>query len=97
MGGSIASHMANNYPEYIDFLFVDRSFGTLENMANSMIFGDKSTLLFKIFFFGGWQIRSDENFYLANCFKILTQDPWDEMIDLYSALNTHVAKIACLE
>jgi hypothetical protein len=28
---------------------------------------------------------------------MMTQDPWDEMVDMYSALNTHVAKVACKE
>jgi len=97
MGGTIATHLANEYPKLIEFLFVDRSFGTLEVMANSLIFGNKNNCLLKTFLFGGWPIRSDVNFYETKCFKIVTQDPWDEMIDMYSSLNTHVAKIACLE
>ena len=28
---------------------------------------------------------------------MLSQDPWDEMIDLYAALNVQVAKVACEE
>jgi pimeloyl-ACP methyl ester carboxylesterase len=30
LGGTMASHLANNFPEHIDFLFVDRSLGSLE-------------------------------------------------------------------
>jgi len=33
LGGTMASHLANHYRQYISFLFVDRSFGSLEEMA----------------------------------------------------------------
>lgn len=97
LGGSVASHLANSYPKMIDFLFVDRSFGNLETMVQSFMFGNQNQCIFRSFSFGGWPVRSDINFFEAKCFKMMTQDPWDEMVDMYCALNTHVAKEACRE
>lgn len=97
LGGTVATHLASNYPKLIDFLFVDRSFGTLEKMATSLFIGKRSMCLFKVFTFGGWPVRSDLNFFEAKCFKMLSQDPCDEMVDQYCALNAHVAKLACHE
>ena len=61
------------------------------------MFGTKNQFLYKTFKFGGWPVRSDINFFEAKCFKMMTQDPNDEIIDKFSALNTHVAKVACTE
>ena len=97
IGGTIATHMANRYPQHIDFLFVDRSLGNLESVSSSIISGTQNANLFKCFTYGGWNVRSDINFLEAKCFKMLSQDPWDETINQYVALNSQVAREACKE
>ena len=42
IGGTIATHLANKYPEYIDLLFIDRSLGNLDIMSMSTFTGDYS-------------------------------------------------------
>ena len=42
LGGTMATHLAKNYPQYIDFLFVDRSLGNLHAMSESSFLGTKS-------------------------------------------------------
>ena len=90
----MATHLANSYPQYIDFLFVDRSFGNLHAMSESSFLGSKSRQIFDVFS-RNWIVSSDKNFYETKCFKMLTQDPWDTTIDQYCALNAHVARVAC--
>ena len=42
-------------------------------------------------------MSSDENFLHSKCFKMLTQDPWDNTVDQFCALNAQVARVACDE
>lgn len=86
LGGTMATHLACNYPQYIDFLFVDRSLGSLQEMSRSSFKGQYNDAIFECFS-QHWVVKSDANFYHAKCFKMLTQDPWDNTIDQYCALN----------
>jgi len=94
IGGTMATHLANHYSQHIDFLFIDRSLGSLHSISQNIIQGDFSPFLSK-YLSNNWVINSDKNFYEAQCFKMLTQDPNDDIVDRYSALNAHVASIAC--
>jgi pimeloyl-ACP methyl ester carboxylesterase len=71
LGGTMASHIAKNYPQFIEFLFVDRSLGSLEEISQNMIMGRFNQLLFNIFS-RGWVLNSAKNFYEAQCFKMVT-------------------------
>lgn len=64
IGGTIATHLANTYPEYIDFLFIDRSLGNLNTISDNIIQGKCNRFLLN-FFTVNWVINSDENFYEA--------------------------------
>ena len=46
LGGTMATHLARNYPEYVDFLFVDRSLGSLQKMSRSSFKGKYSETIF---------------------------------------------------
>ena len=96
LGGTMATHIANHYPQYIKFLFVDRSLGNLEIMAQRIVNGKCNLRLFDCFS-QGWSVISDKNYFEAKCFKMVSQDPNDEIVDQYCALNTHAAKRACEE
>jgi dipeptidyl aminopeptidase/acylaminoacyl peptidase len=39
LGGTMATHVAKNYPEFVSFLFVDRSLGNLAKMSQSSFIG----------------------------------------------------------
>lgn len=41
-----------------------------------------------------WVTNNDSNFYNAKCWKIVTTDSQDDVIDMFSALNAGVARIA---
>jgi pimeloyl-ACP methyl ester carboxylesterase len=96
LGGTMASHLANNFGEHIDFLFVDRSLGSLQAISQRLILGSYNQSLFNMLT-QGWCINNAKNFYEAKCFKMLTQDPKDDTIDQFSALNAQVASFACEE
>lgn len=49
LGGTIATHLANFYPEFISFLLVDRSLGNLERMSESNFLGDFSKHIYLMF------------------------------------------------
>ena len=42
IGGTIATHVANQYPQHVKLLFIDRSLGTLDKMSESNFVGDYS-------------------------------------------------------
>ena len=71
IGGAMATHLANHYPQYIDFLFVDRSLGSLRTMSQNLMLGEYNMHLLLCFTMN-WVIESDKNFYEAKCFKMLT-------------------------
>ena len=49
LGGTMATHLAFNYPQFIDFLFVDRSLGNLGVMCEKMLVGKWKQSLFNWF------------------------------------------------
>ena len=90
----MATHVANNYPDFVDFLFVDRSLGNLDCMSESSFIGNYSIAILR-YFSRNWVVNSDQNFLNVKCFKMLTQDPNDGTIDQYCALNAQVARVTC--
>jgi len=72
----MATHLANHYPNDINFLFVDRSLGNLSRMSESNFIGAKTSSILECFSHH-WELNSDKNFLGAKCFKMVTQDPWD--------------------
>jgi hypothetical protein len=50
-----------------------------------MILGKPSLWVFKTLTLL-WKSHNDENFYKAKCFKILTADPKDDVIDNFASL-----------
>jgi len=45
-----------------------------------MLIGKWNASIINLFSFG-WTIVSDKNFYETKCFKMLAQDPNDEIVD----------------
>ena len=94
LGGIFATDLAAKHPEFIDFLLVDRSLGSLDKISESRFKGPLTTSLFN-YFSRGWVANSYENFYNFKGFKVVAQDPNDLVIDQFCALNSNVAKFAC--
>lgn len=82
----MATHIAFNYPEHISFLFSNRSLWSLDFMMESNLIG-KFTKKYSITFLIIWVINSDINYYKTKCFKMMTQDPNDLTVSMYSALS----------
>lgn len=90
----MATHLANHYPQHVDFLMIDRSLSSLNEMARNALTGSCNNFLLD-WLSRGWALSSDKNFYNAKCFKLLTQDPEDNIVPALSALCTTVAREAC--
>lgn len=58
LGGTMATHVANNYPDFVDFLFVDRSLGNLDCMSESSFIGNYSIAILR-YFSRNWVVNSD--------------------------------------
>ena len=95
LGGTVACHIANKYPERIKFLMGDRTFSNLRTISSRKFDGKFSENLFNLLSFK-WMTNNDYNFYYAPCFKIATNDSKDNVIDMFSALNAGVARV-CVE
>lgn len=54
----MATHVANNYPDFVDFLFVDRSLGNLDCMSESSFIGNYSIAILR-YFSRNWVVNSD--------------------------------------
>ena len=71
LGGTFATDLAAKQAQFISFLFVDRSLGTLDRISESRFRGPLSRRLLQ-YFSRNWVINSYKNFYEAKCYKVLT-------------------------
>ena len=91
LGGIASTHLAREYQNIISSLIVDRTFCELDISSERRMSGSCSKFLYK-FVSCSWKSRNDSNFILADkCFKIVTCDPLDDVVDNFSALPTGVA------
>ena len=90
IGGLTACHLANKYNDLVQALVVDRSFYELQSVPAGKIKGDKTARLFD-FLSWKWRTLNHSNFAATtNCYKIVTCDPLDDTVDLFSNLCTGV-------
>lgn len=94
LGGVFATNLAVKYQDVISFLYVDRSLGSLDSISATRFQGAYTRQLYR-YFSRSWVVDSYKNFYQFKGYKVLAQDPDDQIIDQYCALNAHVAKLAC--
>jgi hypothetical protein len=101
LGGIATTHLV----KYVDMVIIDRSFGNLHSVAETKFFGKVAIQLFK-FATGGWRSTSDKDILSTvrdpqfggqskPCYKVLTCDKNDEIIDCHSSLMVGAAKIYC--
>lgn len=80
LGGVVACHIAAKFPEKIDLLIADRTFAKLGDLSKRKFPGEGTRWVLKIVSCD-WETNNDINFYNAKCYKILTMDPKDDVID----------------
>lgn len=89
IGGITSCHLANKFPKIIKAAIIDRTFSELDQVSMKKYLGKCTLSLYN--FICGWKTLNDTNFLEAECFKILTCDPKDDVVENYAALNCGVA------
>lgn len=87
MGGMIAAHLARK--GLVDFVFCDRTFFDLSEVAQYMMGKWAKYGMRAVTFWGGLDSTSD--FIYSNCYKVLGQDPADEIINDNASLKTGIS------
>ena len=91
MGGSVASFIASK--TQVDFLFVDRSFASLQAIA--YWFGGGPLLwVFKIFTFGGLPDMNLQNYQSvsrAETYKVMSSDANDRIVSDLASIKSGLA------
>jgi hypothetical protein len=87
MGGMVASYLARK--GLVDFLFADRTFYDIQEVP---VYSMGSWAKYAIKFLTLWRdLDSSEDFIFTNCYKVIAQDPNDEVINDNSSLKTGVS------
>ena len=61
LGGVVACHLASKFPNKIDLLFADRTFGNLNTISKRKFLGSASTFLMNLISMK-WETNNDINF-----------------------------------
>lgn len=86
LGGAVATYVAR-YCE-IDFLFVDRSFSKLNELVQYN-FGKWGRYI--LYIVSHWSLDTAQDYLYVNCYKIMSSDPNDHMINDLASLKSGVA------
>lgn len=87
MGGMIAAHLARK--GLVDFVFCDRTFSNLSEVPLYMMGKWAKYGLKLITLWSGLDATSD--FIYTNCYKVISQDPNDEVINDNASLKTGIS------
>jgi pimeloyl-ACP methyl ester carboxylesterase len=90
LGGIASTHLANKFPGLVKSLVVDRTFSELNVLSERRMQGRCTDIVYNLISYN-WQALNDENFANAKCFKILTCDPQDDVVDNFCSLPSGVA------
>ncbi len=87
MGGMIAAHLARK--NLVEFLFVDRTFYDLSEVPQYSMGGwTKHAVRFLTL----WSdLDSSDSYIYSNCYKVVAQDPKDEIINDNASLKTGIS------
>jgi hypothetical protein len=86
LGGMVATHIARTCG--VDFLFADRTFCSLNSVSNYN-FGRLAQYLYT--YLTWWHTDSAQDFLYADCYKVISADPNDTMINDLASLKSGVA------
>jgi len=87
LGGAIATILADKIG--CDFLFADRTFGSLTRLAQLNVGKIPSFILKKV---TQWSIEAAESYVNANCYKVIANDVDDKMIYDLASLRSNVSQ-----
>ena len=92
IGGITACHLAGKFKDIVELLVIDRSLSELSEVMVSKFKGKSIEMIFN-FATNGWVCNNIPNFIENNnCYKIITCDPTDDTVDLFSSVPLGIAK-----
>jgi pimeloyl-ACP methyl ester carboxylesterase len=91
LGGIASCHLANKFHKIVKVLIVDRTFSEIDQLSEHRLLGRFTVNLYKLLSFN-WKALNDRNFIEAKCFKIVTCDPNDDVVDNLSSLHVGIAR-----
>ena len=86
LGGMIATHIARTCG--VDFLFADRTFTSLDSVSHYN-FGQLAQFFYKLL--TCWDTDSATDYLYADCYKVISADPNDTMINDLASLKSGAA------
>lgn len=92
LGGMVACHLARKYK--IDLLVCDRTFASLDGVANRML-GTWAGLGLR--YLGLWFTNVVADYLAADCHKVILQDPKDEIIAYPASLRSGVSSFLAVQ
>ncbi len=92
IGGIPCCHLGRNRKE-IELMICDRNFGKLDNIVQNYNFGKFLYILYKLLCFQSTD--NVDNYLNTNCYKILLNDPKDEIIYETCSLKTLISAELC--
>lgn len=87
LGGLLACHLA--YTCNLDFLCADRTFYSFSDIVN-FSFSAILAMVFKVI--SNWNENNASKFTKSQCYKVVTYDPKDEIINYMSSLQAGILK-----
>ena len=92
IGGIPCCHLGRNRKE-IELMICDRNFGKLDNIVQNYNYGKFLYILYKLLCFQSTD--NVDNYLNTNCYKILLNDPKDEIIYETCSLKTLISAELC--
>ena len=92
IGGIPCCHLAKNRKD-IELMVCDRNFGKLDNIAQGFTFGKYLFILYKLLLFQSTD--NVDNYLNSKCYKIILNDPKDNIVLECCSLKTLISKKLC--
>lgn len=93
IGGIAACHLAQKYADLVEVMIIDRSLAELQQVAESKLRGDYSTIAMMKAFVNGWSCHNPQNYTNADkAYKIICCDPYDDTVDMFCSTMAGVAR-----
>ena len=93
IGGIAASHLVSKFPKIVKCFVGDRTMGVFDNVVLNRFNKSQNVLRLYRIFSCFWHIDNSKPILVnKNCYKILTFDEQDEVIDVDSSIHHGIAK-----
>ena len=92
IGGIASTHLANKFSDFIEASIIDRTLNEIEDLARTRLLGGCLTsFVFRLVSFG-WEAKNDANLIESKCYKIISTDTRDDVVENMSSLPVGIAK-----